>query len=1138
MIALLLLLLAFGTGVPAYAQGTEWDMLNAEVMSLYKQGHYDRAIVVAKKALQVAEQAVSPNHADVATSLNNLALLYNTQGQYAQAEPLYKRSLAIDEKAYGPYHPAVAIDLNNLALLYSNQGQYAQAEPLYKRSLAICEKALGPDHPNVATSLNNLAELYNIQGQYAQAEPLYKRSLAIFEKALGPYHPNVAASLNNLAGLYKTQGQYAQAEPLYKRSLAIRETALGPDHPDVATSLNDLAELYRTQAQYAQAEPLYMRSLEIIEKALGPNHPDVALSLNNLAFLYVSQGQYAQAERLLKRALAIREKALGPNHPDVAASLSNLAFLYDSQGQYAQAEPLLKRSLAIFEKALGLDHPDVATSLNNLAALYKTQGQYVQAEPLYKRSLAIREKSLGPDHPDVAGSLNNLAALYDTQGQYAQAEPLYKRSLTIRERALGPDHPDVAQSLNNLALLYNTQGQYAQAEPFYKRSLAIREKALGPYHPDVAVSLNNLAFLYDSQGQYAQAEPLYKHSLAIMEKALGPEHPEVATSLNNLAELYKNQGQYAQALSMVRRASAIFRQRIVAGGTGDAAVREASKNRSGFLTHLSLLSRNPDKEVAEKITDEAFQIVQLEQASGTASAIAKMASRFASGDDALAGLVKRKQDATDRHARDETKLVSAASKPPQERNSADEQRLRDEIARVTQDMAMIDAELTRRFPEYQELTRPEPASVSQIQALLKPGEAMLVYELGSSSFLWVVRRNGADFQSLKMDAKDISKKVATVRSEMEFDNTGNARRVSVGVLSELYNSLFAPALPYLTGIKHVMVVPAGPLVSLPFSVLIASPPPEIKSDADYRKVDWLTRHYALSVLPSVSSIQAFRQFAKAGKAQEPFAGFGDPLIGGTGDTTGTTRGKRASMDVATVFRGVVVKSKASTTAQVVEIADVEAIRKAPRLPETANELRAMAKALKSDSKSLWLQENATETKIKRLDLSKYRTLAFATHGLMAGEIKGIGEPGLILTPPQQGSLEDDGYLSGGEIAKLKLNADWVVLSACNTASADGTPGAEGLSGLAKAFFYAGARSLLVSHWPVASEATVPLTTGMLKEYEANPGQGKAEAHRKAMLSLIDTPNHPEYANPLFWAPFVVVGEGGAGSKTKAGSASR
>ena len=176
-----------------------------------------------------------------------------------------------------------------------------------------------------------------------------------------------------------------------------------------------------------------------------------------------------------------------------------------------------------------------------------------------------------------------------------------------------------------------------------------------------------------------------------------------------------------------------------------------------------------------------------------------------------------------------------------------------------------------------------------------------------------------------------------------------------------------------------------------------------------------------------------------------------------------------------------------------------------------------------------MREGATETKVKHLDLSKYRTIAFATHGVMSGEIEGVGESGLILTPPLQGSIEDDGYLAAGEVARLKLNADWVVLSACNTAAADGTPGAEGLSGLAKAFFYAGARSLLVSHWPVASEATVPLTTGMMKEYETNPGQGKAEAHRKAMMALMATPDHPEYAHPIFWAPFVVVGEGGASS---------
>ena len=437
----------------------------------------------------------------------------------------------------------------------------------------------------------------------------------------------------------------------------------------------------------------------------------------------------------------------------------------------------------------------------------------------------------------------------------------------------------MAQSLNNLAALYMYQGQYAQAEPLFKRALAISEKVLGADHHNVARSLNNLAGLYLVQGEYAQAEPLFKRSLAINEKVLGQDHPEVALSLNNLAYLYYVQGRYAQALSTFRRASSIYRERIVSGGTSDAAVQEAARNRFGFLTHLALLAQNPGKEAPDKIADEALQTVQLAQSSGTASAVAKMASRFASGDDALAGLIKRKQDASERRTKAEAQLVAASSKPPQERNPAIEQGLRDEGARRLQEIATIDAELTRRFPEYQELTRPEPATVSQIRALLRPGEAMLVYALGDSSFLWVVKPDRAIFMPLKVDVKDVTAKVATIRAEMDFDDGGNAEKVSVRVLHDLYQSLFGPATPHLAGVRHMMVVPSGPLQSLPFGMLVAMPPPEIRSNADYRQVDWLAKHYAVSVLPSVSSIQAFRQFAKAGGSQEPFAGFGDPMIG-------------------------------------------------------------------------------------------------------------------------------------------------------------------------------------------------------------------------------------------------------------------
>ena len=159
------------------------------------------------------------------------------------------------------------------------------------------------------------------------------------------------------------------------------------------------------------------------------------------------------------------------------------------------------------------------------------------------------------------------------------------------------------------------------------------------------------------------------------------------------------------------------------------------------------------------------------------------------------------------------------------------------------------------------------------------------------------------------------------------------------------------------------------------------------------------------------------------------------------------------------------------------------------------------------------------------DLADYRVVAFATHGLMAGDFEGIAEPALVLTPPEEASEEDDGLLVSSEIAQLKLNADWVVLSACNTAAADGTPGAAGLSGLAKAFFYAGSRGLLVSHWPVETKSAQRLTTGAFEALAADPDLGRSEALRQSILALIDDEADPHYAHPAFWAPFVVVGEG-------------
>jgi CHAT domain-containing protein/tetratricopeptide (TPR) repeat protein len=208
-------------------------------------------------------------HPDVATSLNNLGLLYYRQGAYARAEPLFVRALAIQEKARGAMHPKVATSLNNLAALYQSQGAYARAEPLLARALAIREKALAAMHPDVATSLNNLARLYQEQGAYGRAEPLLVRALAIHEKALGAMHPDVATYLNNLAGLYQAQGAYARAEPLYARAAEVQEANLRVELARLSESRKrDLMKLLYRNTQrlvsfHAHAMPTSARALDL-----------------------------------------------------------------------------------------------------------------------------------------------------------------------------------------------------------------------------------------------------------------------------------------------------------------------------------------------------------------------------------------------------------------------------------------------------------------------------------------------------------------------------------------------------------------------------------------------------------------------------------------------------------------------------------------------------------------------------------------------------------------------------------------------------------------------------------------------------------------------------------------------------------
>jgi CHAT domain-containing protein len=355
---------------------------------------------------------------------------------------------------------------------------------------------------------------------------------------------------------------------------------------------------------------------------------------------------------------------------------------------------------------------------------------------------------------------------------------------------------------------------------------------------------------------------------------------------------------------------------------------------------------------------------------------------------------------------------------------------------------------------------------------------------------------------------------------------------------KLYTALFGEVADLIKG-KHLLLVPSGPLTQLPFQVLVTETP----TTSQHRSIRWLARNHALTVLPAVSSLKALRRVSKPSMAQYPIIGFGNPLL--DGDQSNPVYGSydKQQADLAREQTGCaqsIVQHSGSLRGQrrsvtpmlrPASLVDVAHVRMQPPLPDTADELCAVARNLNADVREIRLGARATEREVKSLsasgELANYRILHFATHGTLAGQLSGTTEPGLILTPPANATDNDDGYLSASEIAGLKLDADWVILSACNTAGGAGdAAGAEALSGLARAFFYAQARALLVSHWPVYSGATVKLITSAVSAMSGDRTVGRAEALRRAMLGMIDHGKLKE-AHPAYWAPFVVVGEGAA-----------
>lgn len=863
-----------------------------------------------------------------------------------------------------------------------------------------------------------------------------------------------------------------------------------------------------------EALDLSRRATRISQAYFGPQHRETLAITWAVGSMLQRLGRYDEAEPILRQVLAVQERVLGPDDVNTMTTVTSLGMLYSDMSRFAEAEPFLLRSVA----AAGRVPPrDTIIARGNLGNLYRVQGRLVEARPLLEGAVRDSTRLLGADARETLAFINVYGNLLADTGDYAGAIPVYQGALTARRRAQGADHPETLEVANNLIIAYVRAGRVGEAETLCAQTLGRAEARLGRDHPITTSLAMTLGGIRVTQNRLDQAEPLLRRAYEGRLRRLGPDHRDTQLSAATLAAAtLRLPNRRAQALPLARAMASALRTRLRVGETPFAAAqfereRDDAAAAFGLLAEALWQSRPAGGGIPAADLSEAASALQEAISGGAERALTRTIARQAAQqrDPALARLILERETLLATWTANNRRLADAVG--GQAPDLQDGRRIEERIA-------AIDGQLRVRYPAYLNLLRPEPIDLAAVRAMLRPDEAILVVVPGAyGTHLMAVTANEARWERSDWSSERVGQAVTTILNTIRGAMAGRRYTYDRQTAHALYGQLIAPVAATLAGKRMVFVVAAGPLTSLPFGVLVAEPPQGSDTDpAALRTTRWFADLHAIAQIPSIQSLAMLRSAgAPPADARSPasFIGFGDPLLTGTPAVRG--RGE-IEADASSVFQG-------SPSGRNV-LADPAVIGRLGRLPGTAVELETMRAALGAPAASLHVAARATERAFRTTDFSRTRIIALATHGLVAGELRAPAEPGLIFTPPAVASPSDDGFLTASEVAGLRLNADWVILSACNTASSDGTPNAPGLSGLARAFFAAGARALLVSHWPVADAAAPRLTVRTI-ELVRGGGISRAEALQRAMREVRDDPAHPEWAHPGVWGPFSLIGDG-------------
>lgn len=1003
-----------------------------------------------------------------AYSRHTLAALHWAAGDLKGARDQFLELIPITFELHGERDVNVGLCRGYLGSVYNDLREPKAALEQFREALSIFREA--PGHDNlVAMCLDNMGTAYHSLRDLRRAMECAREGLGIRERIHPEGDSTIANSHNTIGGIFAAGGEYRDALRHLLLSLEIHTKHSPREGPQVFATHNSLGYVYHEMGDTDRAQEHYQAALKIV-RALNPErHPDVAVAYNNLAGVFTDQGDYDKALDYYKRAMAIRRAIFGERSLAVADSLNNIGSVYHDLDRFDEASEAQAEALSIRRERLGERSPEVAQSHNNLGSLYQDRGDYDRALEEFERALDIWKKVRDPQHLDIAVALNNIGGVHEMRKEYPKALQKYEEALAIRRATYGASGPLVAQSHHNIGSMLNRLGRRDEALASYDLALA----ALGR-RDDLPAA--------DKMGaDDLQALPLTVKALRdrarTLEKELG-ERPGPKPLRRCLRA-------YQLASDVLDR----LRDQVIESRASKVRVAERAVGLTapqvGIAWRLAEAEGSPDGRLVAFATAERGSARVFLESLGRARA--PIVGGIPEG-------LRAEEDNLRAQARElDARIARGLAVPARDRDTEEIRRLLAARAGSEQAWLQLTHRMEREYPQYAAMKYPQPCTIDQARVCLAADEVALVYVPGvETSYLLVVSHDtdaatgGLTVHELP-SVEQITKLVSALTRSRVLADGDKARELG----AEACRTLLGPAAKQIEG-KGLLIVPGGTLGYLPFELLV-----EPGADG---ATHWLVEGHRIRYAPSLTALHFARLWeATRARPERSLWALGDPIFQESDPRLAS------KADLGRGAKEVLAKYRGSRSGASFE-----------RLGASGEEVRHLADLLDAGPQDLLVGRDATEAAVKMASaagqMARYRYIHFATHGLL-GLADGL-PPSLVLSlvGDQRG---EDGFLTLGEVTGLRLNADLVVLSACQTGQGR-LYNAEGVSSLARAFLYAGSRGVLCSLWQVADQETSDLMVDVYAGLKA--GKSAADALRDAQLRMIDA-GQP----PLYWAPFILIG---------------